>query len=101
VDLCSFSFALVGVHAIEASTRFGGVVAGMHVYLLAARPWIVSRFVLRRPCSFQAPKDSGQRVVRMGARKDDFESAGRQASSHGGSLGGSCQRPTREDMPAY
>jgi hypothetical protein len=41
VDLCAFSFASLGVQAIEASARFGGVVAGTRVYLLAARaPWL-------------------------------------------------------------
>jgi hypothetical protein len=37
VDLCTLSFASVGVHAIEASARFHGAVAGMRMYLLAAK----------------------------------------------------------------
>jgi hypothetical protein len=41
VDLCAFSFASLAVQAIEASARFGGVVAGTRGYLLAARaPWL-------------------------------------------------------------
>jgi hypothetical protein len=81
----NFSFASVGVHAIEASARFHGVVAGMRLYLLAVKASGASAsggpqggrglrgFKLRRhqPSSFQATEDSRQPVVRMGARKDD------------------------------
>jgi hypothetical protein len=67
VDLCTLSFASVGVHAIEASARFHGAVAGMRIYLLAAKALFAdigrSRWVVRRAAAGYPASSCGARRI--------------------------------------